>query len=215
MIASDAPEPPAVASPAVPPAAALRRELARKAMHLGSVALPVGWAYGALSPDTLFAMLTAALAVAVLVEGARHLSPAVGRAFGAAFGPLLRPHERVELTGATWLAAAMLAAVVIFPPRAGIIALWAAAAADGLASVIGRLVTYWRCRPQDGKTVVGSITCAIVTMAGALWLAGTTWPVAAAIGAVTALAERPRGPLDDNLRVALAAGIAAWGLGVA
>lgn len=215
MIVPSASAAPAVASPAVPPAAALRRELARKAVHLASVALPVGWAYGVLSPDTLFALLTAALAVAVLVEGARHLSPAVARAFSTLLGTLLRPHERVELTGATWLAAAMLGAVVILPPRAGIIALWAAAAADGLASVVGRLVTYWRRRPVGGKTIVGSITCAVVTMTGALWLAGTTWPIAAAIGAVTALAERPRGPLDDNIRVALAAGIAAWGLGVA
>ncbi|MHB1297402.1 MAG: hypothetical protein ACYC0B_02635 [Gemmatimonadaceae bacterium] len=215
MSVSSAPVPPTDASPAVVPAVALRRELVRKAVHLGSVALPVGWAYGVLSPDTLVALLTVALASAVLVEGARHLSPAVARVFGVAFGPLLRPHERVELTGATWLAAAMLAAVIILPPRAGIIALWAAAAADGLASVVGRLVTYWRRRPAVGKTIIGSITCASVTMAGALWLAGTTWPVAAAIGTVTALAERPRGPLDDNLRVALAAGLAAWGLGVA
>jgi phytol kinase len=195
------------------PPLALGRELTRKALHVMSAVLPVGWALGVLSPERLRLLLTAALAVAILVEGARHLSDRARRAFDALFAPLLRPHERTELTGATWLAAAMLGALILFPPGPAVVALWAVAAGDGAASIAGRLAS--RSRPGRGKTITGSVTCAVVTTVGAMWLAGVPWASAVAIGVVTAIAERPRGPLDDNVRVAAAAGLAAWALGVA
>lgn len=175
--------------------------------------LPVGWALGVLSPELLRLLLTLALAVAAVVEGARHLSARFRRVFDQLFASLLRPHERSGLTGATWLAAAMLGAVIAFSPSAAVIALWAVAAGDGAASVVGRIAS--RRTMSPGKTFAGSVTCALVTMLGAVWLASASWPAAVTIGVVTALAERPRGPLDDNLRVAAAAGLAAWGLGVA
>lgn len=175
--------------------------------------LPIGWGLGLLSPERLRLWLTVALAVAVLVEGARHLSKRARRAFDAIFSPLLRPHEHADLTGATWLAAAMLGALIVFPPPAAVVSLWAVAAGDGAASIVGRLAS--RRGGAGGKTIAGSAACAIVTMLGAAWLAAATWPAAAAIGAIAAIAERPSGPLDDNLRVAAAAGLAAWGLGVA
>jgi dolichol kinase len=166
-----------------------------------------------LSPELLRLLLTVALAVAILVEGARQLSARARSAFDTLFAPLLRPHERSGLTGATWLAAAMLGALLVFPPRAAVVALWAVAAGDGAASIVGRLAARGRALP--GKTFAGSLTCAAVTTLGAVWLAAAPWMSALAIGAATALAERPRGPLDDNLRVAAIAGIAAWALGVA
>lgn len=177
--------------------------------------LPVGWGLGVLSPERLRLLLTIALAIAMLVEGARHLSSRAARAFDAMFAPLLRPHERADITGATWLAIAMLGAMLVLPPGPAVVALWAVAAGDGAASVIGRIVAHRRAAPQTGKTIAGSLACAAVTAAGALWLTDAAPLAAAAIGALTAVAERPRGPLDDNLRVAVAAGIAAWAFGVA
>lgn len=195
------------------PALALGRELARKGLHVASAVLPVGWGIGILSPELLRLLLVVALAVAILVEGARRLSRRARRMFDALFAPLLRPHEQTDLTGATWLAAAMLGALVVFPPSAAVVALWAVAAGDGAASIVGRLAS--RGQPDAGKTLAGSVTCALVTMLGAVWLASAPWLSAVVIGAATALAERPRGPLDDNLRVTAVAGLAAWALGVA
>lgn len=151
----------------------------------------------------------------MLIEGARHLSARAAHVFDATFAALLRPHEGAGITGATWLAIAMLGAMLVFPPGAAVVALWAVAAGDGAASVIGRLTAHRRAEPRAGKTIAGSFACAVVTAAGTLWLTDATPLVAVAIGAITALAERPRGPLDDNLRVVAAAGIAAWAFGVA
>lgn len=190
----------------------LRQELARKALHLASAALPIAWGTGLVSAETLLTALMLAVAVAVLVEGARHLSPAAARAFDALVGRLIRPHERAGITGATWLAVAMFLALVVFPGPAALIALWAAAVGDGSASVVGRLVAHRRGGASTGKTIVGSLACAAMTAVGVLWFSDLGLVRALAIGAVTALAERPRGPFDDNLRVAAAAGLAAWAL---
>ena len=127
-------------------------------------------------------------------------------------GHLIRPHERAGITGATGLAGAMFLALVVFPGPAALIALWAAAVGDGSASVVGRLVAHRRGGASTGKTIVGSLTCAAMTAVGVLWFSDLGLVRALAIGAVTALAERPRGPFDYNLRVAAAAGLAAWAL---
>lgn len=203
---------PAVASDGAAAALPLRRELTRKGLHLASAALPLGWGMGVLSPELLRALLTVALAVAILVEGARHLSRRGARLFDALVGSLLRPHERTDLTGATWLSAAMLGSLLIFPPRAAVIALWAVAAGDGAASVAGRMAR--RGDPSARKTLVGSLTLVAVVTLGAAWLADARWPAALIVGLVAAVAEWPRGPIDDNLRVAAAAGIAAWAMGL-
>jgi hypothetical protein len=54
----------------------------------------------------------------------------------------------------------------------------------------------------------------VATALGALLVARLAPGAALACAAAAALAERPRGPLDDNVRVALAAGgaaqLAAW-----
>lgn len=205
------------APPQLPKPAALTlwQEIARKLIHLGSASLPISWGLGVLSPETLRTLLTVTLSVAVLVEGARRLSAPAARMFDRLVGSMLRIHERDNITGATWLAASMLAALVILPPASAIIALWAAAVGDGSASIVGRLASRSRGPHHSGKTMVGSLACLATTAAGALWFTDATILVALAIGAVTAAAERPSGMIDDNVRVTLAAGLAAWVLGVA
>jgi dolichol kinase len=64
--------------------------------------------------------------------------------------------------------------------------------------------------PSDAKTWEGSIACAAATTLAALLVARLPAGAALACGAAAALAERPRGPIDDNIRVAGAAGAAAW-----
>lgn len=168
-----------------------------------------------LNVDSLRLLLTVALAVAVLVEGARHLSDPFARWFGSHAGELLRRHEHAGLTGATWLFASMLAALVLLPPAPAIVALWAAAVGDGSASVIGRWMSHMRGRTGGGKTMAGTLACLVATAIGAAWLGEARIGVALGIGAITAAAEWPRGPLDDNVRVTMVAGLAAWVLGVA
>ena len=191
---------------------AVRAELARKALHLASAALPIALSVGAISLPALRVLLAVATLVALSVEIARHTMPAVQRRFVAGVGSMLRPHEHGAITGATWLAVALLGAALLLPAHPAIVAMWAAAMGDGLASLVGRLASKRVSRDAGQKTWAGSVTCLVVTAAGAWWLVAAPIGAALLVGAAAAAAERPRIALDDNLRVAAAAGLAAWAL---
>lgn len=184
----------------------VRAELARKALHLSTAIVPVAWGLGFVTAPTVRAALVAAVAVALSVELARRTWPGAQRQFHARFGAMLRAHEARAFTGSTWLALAMLAVVLLFPAPAAIVALWAAAVGDGLASIVGRLTSHDASR----KTWAGSLACVAATAAGAWWLAGAAIGPALLVGVAAAAAERPRVTLDDNVRVTVAAGAAAW-----
>jgi dolichol kinase len=198
----------------VAPPGALRHELARKALHLATAALPVLWAAGLLTTEALRAALGVAVAIALTIEVLRLRHARLAASFTAAVGSMLRPHEARRLTGATWLAIAMAGVVWLAPPRAALAALWAAAVGDASAAIVGRSIAAWRGHAADGKSLAGFVAALVATALGCRVLVGTTWPVAAALGAVAALAEWPRRPFDDNLRVAGAVALAAAALGL-
>jgi dolichol kinase len=198
--------------------ATLRHELARKAIHLASSAVPVAYAAGLARP-VLLAALGAAGATAVGVELARRRSARARAAFDGAVGVLLRPHERERWSGATWMCAAYALAVAAFPRAEAVAAMLAVAVGDASAAVVGRAAGARRARraaaagappPPGGKTWEGSLACAAATALAALLVARLPAAGALACGAAAAAAERPDGPLDDNVRVAVAAGAAAW-----
>ncbi|MBX3134410.1 MAG: hypothetical protein KF689_13590 [Gemmatimonadaceae bacterium] len=192
-----------------PAALTLRAEVARKALHAATAALPIAWAYGALTAEQVRAALSAAVAIAVIVELLRRNAPSVQSRFLAAVGPLLRAREEHALTGATWLALGMASVAWLAPERAAIAALWAAAVGDAAAALAGRAVRALRRRPATGKTIAGAVACALATALGARWLLAVTPGVAAALGVVAAAAEWPARPGDDNLRITLAVAVAA------
>lgn len=185
-------------------AISLRHEVARKALHLTSMVVPLAYAAGL--PRPVIAWTLAALAAAAIaVELGRAGSPSVRRTVDLLFARLLREHERDRWSGATWLLLAMLAAVLLFDRATAIAALWAVSAGDAAAALVGR--TWGRHRPgRSQKSLEGSVACAATTAAGIVLLTPLT-PGAALVGAVAAsLAEWPARPLDDNVRVTLATG---------
>lgn len=196
----------------------IRHELARKAIHLASAAVPVAYVAGA--PRALvLAALGVAGAVAVGVEVARRRSARARALFDGAVGALLRAHERDRWSGATWMCAAYALAVLAFPRAEAAAAMLAVATGDAAAAVVGRAAAQQRARrradaaprPAPGvKTWEGSVACAAASTLAALLVARLSAPAALACGVAAALAERPRGPLDDNVRIAAVAGAAAW-----
>ncbi len=194
----------------------LRRELARKAIHLASAAVPTAYAAGAPRAAVIGALAVAGTTAAGL-EIARARSPRVRAAFTRVVGRLLRTHEHGRWSGATWMCAAYLLSALLFPRPDAVAAMLAVAFGDAAAAIVGRLAARLRPAPlrpapapPGAKTAAGSIACAAATALGALLIARTGPAPAAACGIAAALAERPRWPLDDNIRVALAAGAAAW-----
>lgn len=188
-------------------------ELSRKGIHLASSVFPLSWGLGWVDPVVVKAALAAGLTIAVGLEVGRRRVPVVARAFDRFFGAMLREHEEHGLTGATWILAAMLLCALVLPERAALCALWAGVVGDAAAALVGRALASRAAR--EGKTYAGSVACALASAIGPYWLAAASPLAAIAIGVAAALAERPRLALDDNARVAVVAGLAAWGLGVA
>lgn len=189
-------------------------EAARKAIHLGTAVVPLAWAFGAASAAQVRAALSAAVGIALVVEFLRFRGGRFAAAFDRRLGAMLRPRERRQVSGATWLALAMCAVAWLAPAPAAIAALWAAAVGDGSAALVGRAVQGLRARPSDRKSLAGSLAAALASAAGIVWLTSASWPLALALGIVTAVAEWPAALGDDNLRVAGAVAVAATLLGL-
>lgn len=184
-----------------------RRELSRKALHLLSLVAPFAYAFG-VSRGALLLALSLATLFALGVEIARFAHERTRRLFMGAVGLLLRNHEMTRWTGATWLMIALLLAVALYPRDVAIAAMWSVSAGDAAAAIAGVGWAGLRGRRvSGGKTLAGSGACLLASAAGAMMLAGLSVGESVAAGAVAAVAERPSGPLDDNLRVVLAVGV--------
>jgi len=184
------------------------REFPRKTLHLITATVPLSLWLGA--PQRTVAMLLVTLfGVAVAVEVARRRSTVVAAQFNTTVGVMLRPHEAANgITGATWLLATFAITCLAAPLAAAIAATWAGAVGDASAAMIG---TAWRqARGGQGKTIAGSVACALVSALGAWWLAGFTLPLAIGLGLLAAAVERPAVALDDNVRVTAGTAVAAF-----
>ena len=186
------------------------QELRRKALHLATAALPIFYARG-LPRASLLALLAVGTTAALAIEWLRRNHAGTSALFSRTVGQLLRPHERDSLTGATWLCLSCFLAVLLLPRAPAVAAMWCATTGDSVAALAGRAWGGTRSAgTRSGKTVVGSLACWAVSAVGVWLLAGFPGVAALTIGAAAAAAERPSAPFDDNLRVALAAGLVAY-----
>ncbi len=181
----------------------LRREIARKLLHLSAVAVPIAYAAG-LPRRQIVSVLAVLAGVALLVELARRRSRRAREVFVGATGLLLREHEYRALSGATWLILALLLAAALLPVPAAIAAMWAVTVGDAAAALVGR--TFGRRRAGRSKSLEGSLACAVATGLGAFFVAHLAAGVALAAAVAAAVAEFPERPLDDNLRIVVAVG---------
>lgn len=165
--------------------------------------------------NLLLALLLASTTLFVICDIARLYWTSLGMLFHRLFGPLLREREGNRITGASYMLLGTLAVFTLFPRDVAILAVLFIALGDPVAAIVGIRSPGPRV---FGKSPLGTAamiaTC--LSMAGVLHWAGAIslgWPVA--VGAVVAgLTELLPLPLDDNLWVPLAAGMAMVLLGM-
>ena len=191
---------------------ALRHELARKALHLLTVAVPLAYA-GGMPRRWVVALVALACVVALAVEWGRAAHAATRAVFQRATQRLLRGHEQDRWAGATWLLLSFLGAVVLFPRDVAVAAMWAVSVGDAAAAIVGRTVGRHHLFGVT-KTLEGSMACFGATLAGALLVAHLSLASSVVGAAAATLAEWPGRPGDDNLRITAATGggILLWGL---
>jgi dolichol kinase len=191
-------------------ALSFRREVARKAVHLVTAVVPVAYAAG-LPRRILVIMLGVAAGAALIIERVRARHAGTRAHFERLFGPLLRDHEWTKLSGATWLALALLGLALVAPHDVAIAGMWAVCVGDAAAALVGRVAAR---RPGGGgrKTFAGSAACFAVTLAGAVALAHLSVAEGLIGAACATVGEWPANPGDDNIRIAVAVflGISLW-----
>lgn len=197
-------------------------EVRRKALHLLAVVIPVGILV--LGRETALWLLVPLSTVALVLDTARHRVRALREPLHRVFAPLMRPEEippfggPIVYNGATMMCVAAAICVALFSPIVAAAAMLMQMIGDAAAALVGRRIgkTKW---PGSPKSVEGSAAF-VVTASGAAWVL-SLWPGVSLsplqIGAgalVAALVELLPLPLNDNLRVPLAAGAAMWAVGL-
>jgi dolichol kinase len=178
-------------------------EIGRKAMHLLALAIPIGYYF---MSETLGRTIIVALtAASFLFDVIRLNEPRIRTFFYLFFGRLVRDHERYNLLGATYLFLSSLICVYAFEKPIAVAALAFLILGDTAAAFVGRAVG--RVRILD-KTLEGSLACLVVCLIVAYLVPGLTWPQRLLGPAMATLIELLPVPLDDNLRIPIAAGFA-------
>ena len=189
-------------------------ELARKAIHMCSLSIPV--VYYFVTKTTALAILLPLTAAFTLADIARLTIPAVRRVFDAVFGFLLRRHEknteRRRLNGASYVLISASLCVWLFPKVIVITAFAILIISDSAAALIGR--KFGR-HPFLGKSFEGAsaffvsavIVVALAPKVNYLPLEYGIGIVAALLGSVV---ESLSVTIDDNLSIPVAISVVMW-----
>lgn len=184
----------------------LASELKRKAIHLASLVIPIGYY---LSPDSWHRdwerALLASVIVSLAIEVFRLNHPRTRNLFRHFFGELIRNHEDASLLGSTYLLIACLLSIHLFPKPIAVLALCFLIVGDTVAAIVGKSVGRIRI---FGKTLEGSLACLVICFGITLFLPEVPFHVAIVGALVATMFELLPIPLDDNFRIPLSAGFA-------
>ena len=189
--------------------------LARKAWHFGGVMLMVLVHHFA-TRDRSFQILAVATFLFVAADIVRQHAPALNKILVAAFGPLMREHERDGFAGTTYLLLGTFVILLVFPKTIVSLTLLFLAVADPLASLIG--IRFGKDKLIGSKSLQGTMAAFIAcTAISAAYFAATgamterilmVSLLAGLVGAVSELI--PLGKLDDNFSFPLLASSLLW-----
>jgi dolichol kinase len=184
----------------------LMSELKRKALHLASLVLPIGFYLSPVAWTVTWKRgLLALVLVALAVEVVRLHHPGTRNVFRHFFGELLRGHEDASLLGSTYHAIACLLTIHLFPKPVAVLALGYLIVGDTVAAIVGKAMGRFRI---FGKTLEGAAAMFAVCVGMKFLLPEIPLSVGLVAAAVATVFELLPIPLDDNFRIPLSAGFA-------
>jgi dolichol kinase len=195
----------------------LQREIRRKAFHmLAGLSVPFLY-YLALvlekttqRPFPYLAkwILLAATAATLALDIIRLRHQFIKIIFIDIFGPMLRRHEIDALTGATYLMVSSLACVLLFRPFIALASICFLVIGDALAAMVGRSYGRTKFFLKSFEGAAAGFAGCLLVGTGLMFLPFSDLTLSRmVIGAAVAMViELLPIPLDDNIRVPLAAG---------
>ena len=191
-------------------------ELARKIIHLMSLAISIGYYF--LSERTMLSILLPFTTVALIVDYGRYYIKWINRFFNWAFAPILREHERNSdrklLSGGTFVLISACICIVIFPRIITITAFSILIISDTASALFGRRFgkNHFLDKSLEGTIAFILSAWVVVIIApkiGSSWMEYLPGLVAAVVGGIIeAMSVRLR--VDDNFSVPLSIGIIMW-----
>ena len=195
----------------------LQREVRRKAFHmLAGLSVPFLYYLALVLENTTQRpypylakwILVAATVTILAIDIIRLRHQFIKIIFIDIFGPMLRRHEIDALTGATYLMLSSLACVLLFRPFIALASICFLVIGDSLAAMVGRSFgrTKFFLKSFEGAAA-GFAGCLLIgTVLMLLPYSDLSLPRMLIGAAIAMIAELLPIPLDDNIRVPLAAG---------
>jgi dolichol kinase len=172
-------------------------EVFRKLIHLGAIAIPVGYHF--LGEGTVIPVLACCLAVSLCLDYVRIFGGGKSRYFVYRYmGIMVRPKEKRDFIGATYILSGSILTILLFDKPIAIAAVAFIVIGDTAGAIIGRI---WGRVKFRGKSLEGSISFLVACIVAATVIPGMLFWVKI-IGALTAtIVEAITLHIDDNLIV--------------
>lgn len=190
----------------------LRYEVARKAIHLSSLSIPV--IYWFISRELALLLLFPLFSGFFLIDLMKNFFTPVSVWYHKTFDSMLRSHEldktKKHLNGATYIVMAALLMVLFFPKDIAVTALSLVAVSDTLAAIIGKSFGKHRFGQKSVEGSAAFFLSAIVVVGTVQGLN----PVIGIVMAITAtlteafIVRIGEFKVDDNLSIPLASAVA-------
>ncbi len=191
-------------------------EIFRKAIHLGSLSIPVLYFYA--SRNVVLAALIPLTLFSIGIDLGRHNIPFIRRIVSKVFDRILRPHERHSgfLSGASYVLISALLCVVVFPKLITITAFSILIVSDASSALVGRAFGKHKFLDKSLEGTLAFIVSAWVVIlltpkAGPIPVEYFIAGFAAVVGGI-AEAWSVTLHLDDNFSIPVSVGLVSWGL---
>jgi dolichol kinase len=178
-------------------------EILRKLTHIGAISIPI--IYYINGKQVILILLAGGVTISLLVDLLRFFGHGRSKDFiYRHVGLMIRPHEKTNFTGATYILASSILTILIFDKPIAILAIGFIVVGDTAGAIVGRL---WGRNRYRNKTVEGSasffVACCLVAMLVSgipLWVKILGAFIATIVEALTIY-------VDDNLTVPLISGM--------
>lgn len=178
-------------------------EVLRKLLHLFALIIPVGYCFVPLFAAILIPM--GCWMVAVLADVARFRGWAVQRYWCRWTGPIVRPKEKTNFTGASHILASGWLCPLLFVKPAAALAMSAIILGDIAAALIGR--RWGTHRYHNDRSFEGSLAFFVAAAIGNLLIPGVPPWIGLSAALLAAIVEGLSWRIDDNLTVPLIVGL--------
>ncbi len=180
----------------------IKGEILRKLTHTSAISIPIFYYFT--DQRLVLTLLAVGLAIFLTIDLLRFFGHSRTKGFiHNYFGLMIRPHEKANLTGATYILASSILTILIFDKPIAILAIAFIVIGDAAGAIVGRL---WGRNRYWNKTLEGSASFFIACCIVALPVPGIPWWVKILGALVATVAEAFSFYVDDNLTVPLISG---------